>query len=112
MSWFVPEAPPQLGLSDAETVGLAKAIARLEESSAQRLSFRSSCLEKSLVLCWLLQRRGIEAELRIGARKEKGNFEAHAWVELRGEVLNDFAGHNRGFTAFDREPVAVNTELS
>jgi len=110
--WFMPEAPAHVRLSDGERLGLAQAIARLEESTAQRLPFRSSCLEKSLVLCWLLERRGIEADLRIGGRKEEGIFEAHAWVELHGAVLNDFTGQHRHFTAFEREPIAMNTELS
>ena len=41
------------------------------------------------MLWWLLRRRGIAAELRIGARKEFERFEAHAWVEVDSAVLND-----------------------
>src|SRR6266704_7131832 len=43
-----------------------------------------SCLEKSLTLWWLLGRQGIPSHLRIGIRKEKEKFEAHAWVERDG----------------------------
>jgi Transglutaminase-like superfamily len=112
LGWFVPRNVPQWDLSQPELVGLARAVARLEDSAGRHLPFNASCLEKSLVLCWLLERRGIDAELRIGARKERGAFEAHAWVELGGEVLNDASGEHRHFTKFGREPIAMNTELS
>src|SRR5882762_5058315 len=45
---------------------------------------RFSCLAKSLTLWWLLQRQGIAADLRIGIKKEKETFTAHAWVERNG----------------------------
>ncbi|HEY2646332.1 MAG TPA: lasso peptide biosynthesis B2 protein, partial [Candidatus Acidoferrales bacterium] len=48
-----------------------------------------NCLERSMTLWWMLRRDGIRGELHIGARKESGRFEAHAWVELNGQVLND-----------------------
>jgi len=38
----------------------------------------------------------------IGVRKATGRFEAHAWVELRGVVLNDSADVRERFAAFDR----------
>lgn len=60
-----------------------------------------SCLAKSLTLRWLLQRQGITAHLRIGIRKEKGKFEAHAWVESGGAVLNEPEEHHRHYAAFD-----------
>ena len=37
----------------------------------------------------LLEARGIDARLRIGARKEASSLVAHAWVEYDGIVLND-----------------------
>ena len=79
----------------------ALAVARLEASAARHLLLRTNCLEQSLVLWWLLRRRGIAAELRIGARKEHGQFEAHAWVELEGVVLNDAQGQHLHFAPFD-----------
>ncbi len=60
-----------------------------------------SCLAKSLTLWWLLGRQGIEARLRIGIRKEKDNFEAHAWVEREGTALNEPEEHHRHYAAFD-----------
>lgn len=109
---LVPETSSRLGLSAADLVTMARAIARLEESAARHLMIRASCLEKSLVLCWLLQRRGIEAKMRIGGRKENGTFEAHAWVELYGQVLNDVDGQHRHFSRFGERQIVLNTELS
>lgn len=51
---------------------------------------------------WLMRRRGLPAQLRIGVRKDDGTLRAHAWVEIRGLVLNDNAEIYRGYTAFAR----------
>ena len=60
-----------------------------------------SCLETSLTLWWLLARHGIASELRVGVRKEGEKFEAHAWVECEGEVLNDPESNHLHYLAFD-----------
>lgn len=46
------------------------------------------CLPEALAVQWFLRRRGLEATLNIGVRKnpEEG-FAAHAWVEQGGTVL-------------------------
>lgn len=76
-------------------------IARLESAAARNLFHRSSCLERSIVLCWLLRSRGIPAELRVGAQKHVERFEAHAWVECEGIVLNDADDIHSHFVPFD-----------
>lgn len=63
-----------------------------------------NCLLRSLVLVFLLRRRGLEAELRFGVRRQDGRFEAHAWVERCGEVLNDDPDVTRHYRPF-REPI-------
>jgi Transglutaminase-like superfamily len=60
-----------------------------------------SCLAKSLMLWWLLGRQGISSHLRIGIRKEKEKFEAHAWVERDGAALNEPDEHHHHYAAFD-----------
>lgn len=79
----------------------AQEIARMQRAAARHLFFRANCLEQSLALLWLLRTRGIEGKLRIGARKEAGRFEAHAWVEQNGIVLNDAGESHRHFVPFD-----------
>jgi hypothetical protein len=88
--------------SEQETTTTAGAIARVQESAANHLFFQANCLEQSLALWWLLQRRGVTAQLRIGARKDKERFEAHAWVEWNGVVLNDRGTDHQHFVPFDR----------
>lgn len=65
-----------------------------------------NCLERSMTLWWMLRREGIAGELHIGARKEGGKLEAHAWVELAGKVLNDGAEVHQHYARFDA-PIAA-----
>jgi len=48
-----------------------------------------TCLPRSLVLQALLHRQGIEADLRIGVRREAGELRAHAWVEQAGSPVGE-----------------------
>jgi hypothetical protein len=86
-------------------------VARMQEAAARNLFFRANCLEQSLVLCWLLRRRGIDAVLRIGARKESERFEAHAWVELDSQVLNDASAEHRHFVPFERPILSMEARI-
>ena len=63
--------------------------AKLVNAAAWRGLYDATCLRRSLVLWWLLRRRGIDSNVRIGARKEAGEFYSHAWVEYEDTVLND-----------------------
>jgi Transglutaminase-like superfamily len=87
----------------------ANRIAQLLEAAAHSLFLPTNCLERSLALWSLLQRRGFPVELRLGARKQAGTFEAHAWVELNGVALNNPADEQRGFAPFDGAIPAMET---
>jgi hypothetical protein len=80
---------------------VASITVRMEEAAARNLFFATNCLEQSLVLCWLLRRRGIPADLLMGARKDANRFEAHAWVEFRGTVLNSNGQEHLHFVPFE-----------
>jgi Transglutaminase-like superfamily len=67
---------------------------------------KPNCLERSMTLWWMLRREGIDGELHIGARKQGGRFEAHAWVELNGRVLNDSVEVHQHYARFDA-PIAA-----
>ena len=92
------------------TVDLASAIGMRLDLAARNMFFRTNCLERSLALRWLLHRRGIATELRIGARKESALFEAHAWIELDGVVLNDPEEAHLHFAPFKDEITALETQ--
>ena len=96
---------PSAGLKLAETV--ARAAASAERHSAGT----SNCLERSLTLWWLLRREGIDGELHIGARKNHSHLEAHAWVELRGTILNESADIHKHYSRFDA-PIASPEDAS
>jgi hypothetical protein len=59
------------------------------------------CLGRSLVLWFLLRRRGIDAQLVIGAEAPRGGeLPAHAWVEVTGEPVNDALDVRERFGSF------------
>src|SRR5215813_2092554 len=61
---------------------------------------RANCLERSLLLWWMLRRKGVDADIRFGASNKARAFKAHAWVEWNGVVLNDRADIASEFTPF------------
>jgi len=61
---------------------------------------RVLCLQRSAAGALLLRRAGYPAELVIGCRKIP--FQAHAWVEVAGTVVNDNAAVTRFYTVLDR----------
>ena len=67
----------------------AQALARLVHGAAQWSPARANCLPRSLVLCRLLEKQGLQAELRLGVAKADGTLTAHAWVEHAGMALGE-----------------------
>lgn len=75
---------------DDRSRGRATAVAAVVALAALRVSDDHTCLHRSLALWWILRRRGLNAQLRMGVRKaEATGFEAHAWVDYQATVLND-----------------------
>jgi hypothetical protein len=84
----------RLAVDEAAAAGRAVSIA------AARGPWTVKCLTRSLVLHWLLRRRGIASDLRIGVAGG-GEFRAHAWVECGGVPVNDRPDIAKLFTAFE-----------
>src|SRR5512139_3281485 len=78
-----------------------KRTGALVNAAAQRVLGRDNCLPRSLYLWWLLRRRDVHCQLRIGVRMADGALEAHAWVEHAGVPINDRADVSDHFPAFD-----------
>jgi len=76
--------------------------AHMVNSASRHGLVHATCLAKSLTLWCLLGRQGIASQLRIGARKQDGKFEAHAWVERDGVAVNEPDDHHRHYAAFDK----------
>ncbi|MEO5618229.1 MAG: lasso peptide biosynthesis B2 protein [Candidatus Eisenbacteria bacterium] len=78
----------------------ARQTARVVAAAARRAPFRATCLARSLTLQWILKRRGIHTDLRLGVRKVSGRFEAHAWLEHDGEPLMESVDVGERFAPF------------
>jgi hypothetical protein len=110
VEWMTPWTAARSAPVGQPEIEFGYAIARWQAAAARHLPLKTNCLDRSLTLCWLLRRRGIAAELRMGGRKENGRFEAHAWVEV-GNVALDVAGGRRGdFEPFRRRAVSMEAQ--
>lgn len=78
------------------------AIASLVNGAAFHMLGPDNCLIRSLYLLWLLRRRGVSSDLRIGMRLTSGQLEAHAWVEVAGQPVNDAPEIAERYAAFDQ----------
>ena len=76
------------GTADAARAQLAE-LQRLTAAVLRRSPFRMTCLKQTLILCALLHRRGLPADLKIGLTKHGEALQAHAWIEHEGCVLLD-----------------------
>ena len=79
----------------------AQRLARVVDSVAGRFPARTRCLQRSLVLLWLLRRRGIGGRLRIGVRRNGDGVDAHAWVEVARSAVNDSPAHYSQFAVLE-----------
>jgi hypothetical protein len=80
-------------------------------AAARHAPLDSNRLERSLLLWWLLRRRGVAAVVRIGVRKDAGLLQAHAWIEVDGQVVADRIDVGAHFTPFGRAivPAVIRT---
>ncbi len=88
-------------IPEDEQLKVAQSVARIVSIAANHGFYSANCLKKSLLTWWLLRRRGITVELKIGINKDAGDFNAHAWVKFRGNVLVDATDVGQRFSAFD-----------
>jgi hypothetical protein len=65
----------------------AERLARLAAIAGRRGAVPARCLSQSLLVRAWLRRRGLDAVLQVGVRKDDAGFDAHAWVELEGRAL-------------------------
>jgi hypothetical protein len=58
------------------------------------------CLQRSAVTACMLKRYGVPAQMVIGAQQVP--FQAHAWVEVNGNVVNDKSYMPEMYAVIDR----------
>ena len=90
-------------------VANARAIQRWVEVAARRGPIAGTCLTRSLTLLMLLKREGIPGDLRIGVRLDAGKLDAHAWVEVNGEPVNETPDVASRYAAYERT-VPINSK--
>jgi hypothetical protein len=88
---------------------LADSFARIVHGAAPWSPLPANCLPRALVLCRLLRRRGLQAELRLGVGKPEGEFAAHAWVEHAGRALAEPESNGRRFAPLSEPPLTKRT---
>ena len=95
---WLQKAPTRAALS--MTLPAIKALGDTVNIAARHSPFPATCLTRSLLLGWLLWRRGVQSQLRIGVRLTEGALDAHAWVEYNGMPVNDQLDVGNSFTLF------------
>jgi Transglutaminase-like superfamily len=93
---------PAVAPLSADAASHIQMVSRMVLAAARHSFFAATCLERSLVLWWLLARRGIASQLRIGVRKTGDKFEAHAWVEYDGAAIGEPEATHLHYAAFDK----------
>lgn len=95
---LVRPARESAALPDERAYRTARRLASAVSLVSRRGVWRPNCLVRSLALSRLLEREQVPGwHVRIGVRERTGRFEAHAWVELGGEVLADSSQHVASF---------------
>ena len=75
------------------------ALVRLANHRIEALNV--TCVPESLSVWWLLQRRGIPAQLQFGLRKNAGQLDGHAWVTVGDRVVRGDPLLPQDFTPID-----------
>ncbi|MHB8376262.1 MAG: lasso peptide biosynthesis B2 protein [Dehalococcoidia bacterium] len=77
-------------------------LARITRAVSRRWPRENRCLQRSLVLCWLLRRRRLGGRLQVGVRHAADGLVAHAWVIREDSILNDDESRCAAFATLER----------
>jgi len=110
-SWLTRNSLGPMVPPTEQTRANVRRAAQMVAAACRQLPPRSGCLPRTIVLWSLLRHRGIDSDVRIGVRADtEAEFQAHAWLEWNGEVINDAGDVARQYLPFDR-PVLDSVEL-
>jgi len=93
-------------------IARAQTIARVVKIATEQGMLHANCLQQTLVLWSLLRRNGIDSEICFGTRKQAGQVQAHAWVELFGIPLNEDKEVCEYFSPFAGVEVALQLQTN
>jgi hypothetical protein len=94
-----PTRQPRRGGED-RPARIAREV-RLVGIAAELVPSYANCLPRSLVVKARLCHLGVPADLRIGVSVADSGLQAHAWVEVDGDPVNDSRGVVEQFSPFD-----------
>ena len=89
------DAWPRVAARPARPPALAHRVRRW--LAIGRGPWKSTCLTRSVVLYALLRQHGYSPELRIGVSGRARAFDAHAWVTVNGQAVDQPAGVVEGY---------------
>ena len=69
--------------------------------------YGGTCLDRSVLLWYLMQQRGLDGRIRIGVARDDDDLVGHAWVELDGRVVNDNPDVAGMYSVFDEDPTGI-----
>lgn len=67
----------------------ARRVAAAVDAGLGVLPVKGTCLRRSVTLLRELHRRGLGGALHIGVRPGPAGIEAHAWVQVGDDIVND-----------------------
>ncbi|WP_164714175.1 lasso peptide biosynthesis B2 protein [Chitinophaga rhizosphaerae] len=105
---FMKNVPPPAPEATIVLLDTYSSIFNRMKTAASR---KGRCLSQSLAMRFMLGRKGISTDLRIGICQEHGKMEAHAWLEKDGKPVNDHPSMIEGYMTLPLEKVNVNTRL-
>ena len=69
--------------------------------------YGGTCLDRSVLLWFLMRQRGLDGRLRIGVTRDDEELVGHAWVELNTRVVNDEPDVAEHYAVFDEDPTGI-----
>ena len=78
--------------------------------AANRCIVHANCLPRSIALWWILRLLRHDSQVRFGVTKQQSQLQAHAWVEFKGQPLNDEPNISQRYLPLDAAQ-AIQMEL-
>ncbi len=97
---FVPAAIP---MDEEEAFIILDRYSTIFNEIKHQPFLKGRCLSRSLAMQFALRRQGIYTSLRIGINIQKGLFDAHAWLEKEGLLLNDHPANTSTYFVLPEE---------
>jgi hypothetical protein len=95
--------PKKIKANSTITDGLAFArdLQRLVHFASRLHHLPMTCLPRTFTLRWMLNRRGMPAQVQIGVTKSPQGIHAHAWLEVDGQQVGEPEDVTERFQRFD-----------